>query len=296
MRRTPLVMLKKFDITLTTSWESNHGISGHLFEMIEYFYHLKFHKNKSVCIMIADGISKDQVNVALSKYDFSTEELQAYEACTFYHYNPKALIANDIIFVDGSIRTFDADIICKRKIFLRCCDDEFLDKADIVLQDYDLYDSLPNSVHYKKKLLLSKFKEINKTFDDTAAIYCTSNMRKLTFENLESIANKYNYKQYVVLTNVQMEVPSNMTLHKVPADNLYELFDTFIYTGSTNKTKIDCSSRLIVECKHYNKEVIYDGVYDISKDRGLMVRRNDLDKGVNLDLKETDEISTLAAF
>lgn len=296
MKRKSLVTLKSYRITLTTSWESNHGISGHLFEMIEYFYHLRYHKNKSVCILIADGITKEQFNTALNKYDFTTEELQAYEDHVHFYYSPKALIANDIIFVDGSLRTFDADIICRRKIFLRCSDDEFLNKADIVLQDHDLYDPLPNSIHYKKKLLLNKFKPINHVKNGVAAIYCTSNMRRLTPENLTAIADKYSYNHYIVLTNIEMEVPQNMELIKVPALNFYELFDTFIYTGSTNKTKIDCSPRLIVECKHYNKDVVYDGVYDIEKDKGLLVRRKDLEEGIDLDLKETDELTTLATF
>jgi hypothetical protein len=293
MRRKSLVTLKQFDVTLTTSWETNHGISGHLFEMIEYFYHLKFHKNKSVCILIADGITEEQMKIALSKYAFTDIELQAFKDCTFYYYHPRVLIANDIIFVDGSIRTFNADILCKRKIFLRCSEDEYLDKADIVLQDYDLYDPLPNSLNYKKKMLFDKFIEIGES-DSAAMFYATSNSRMLTFEDLEQMKLKHKFDKYIIISDKVFETPEKVQHLKIPVENMWTKFDTYIYTGLTNLTKIDCSSRFIAECQHYGKNIIYD----VSRfDKGLEVRKKDLENDIQIiSLKETDELTEIATI
>lgn len=291
MRRKSLVTLKQFDVTLTTSWETNHGISGHLFEMIEYFYHLKFHKNKSVCILIADGISEEQMKIALSKYTFTDIELQSFKENTFYQYHPRVLIANDIIFVDGSVRTFDADIICKRKIFLRCSEDEYLEQADIVLQDYDLYDPLPNSINYKKKILFDKFIKINES-DDAAMFYATSNSRMLSFKDLEQIKRKHKFNKYIIISDKVFETPEKIELLQIPVENMWSKFDTYIYTGLTNLTKIDCSSRFIAECQHYGKKIIYD----VNRfDKGLEVRKKDLETDIQIiTLKESDELTKIA--
>lgn len=287
MRRTPLVTLKQYDVTITQSWETNHGISGHLFEMIEYFYHFTFHKKIKTSILLADGITIDQFKVALDKYDFSPREYTTIITNTFFKFQPRVIIANDVIFVDGSIRTFNADLLCKRKIFLRCSEDEYLDKADIVLQDYDLYEPLPNSIDYKKKMLFSKFKKIGKS-EDKAMFYATGNSRMLSFEDLEHLTAKHCFYKYIILSNKEIETPSNVELLKVPVQDLWTKFNTYIYTGLTNLTKIDCSSRFIAECQHYGKQVIYD-VQRV--DKGLEVRRKDLHEGLDkISLKETDDI------
>lgn len=293
MHRSPLALLNKYDITLTSSWETNHGISGHLFEMIEYFYHLRFHKGINACILIAEDISQEEFKQALIKYSFNSEELQAFEEHVHYHFHPLVVIANDMIFVDGSLRTLNADLLCKRKIFLRCSEEEFLDKADLVLQDYDLYDPLPNSVDYKKKILFEKFSSIKES-DNAAMFYSTSNSRMLSYDDLISLTTKYDFYKYIIITNKEFETPSNVELLMSPVPNLWERFNTYIYTDLTAKTKFDCSSRFIAECKFYNKNVIYDAQ---RVDKGLAVRRKDLEEGIEkISLKENDDITTLAAI
>lgn len=290
IKRSSLVNLKKYNIVLTQSTETKHGISGHLFEMAEYFYHFTFHKNISTCILISDGTSKeDFFNALKNKYSFSKYEYEIFEKNTFFYFQPKVLIGNIIIFVDGSLRCKDADIFCSKKIFFRCSEDAYLDKTDIVLQDYDLYDPLPNSIHYKKKLLFSKFINISSS-EDAAMFYCTKNTRMLSFDDLINLTNKYNFSKYIILSDVDIKAPSNVQLLKVPVNNLWEKFNTYIYTGLTNLTKIDCSSRFIAECKYYNKNVIYDVQ---RMDKGLAVRRNDIENNVDIELKETDEITSI---
>jgi len=292
MKRLPLVNLKLYDIVLTQSWETNHGISGHLFEIIEYFYHFKFHKNLNVGILLADGITLDQLNTALNKYSFTDDERSAIIGHCELAYKPKVVLANDIIFVDGSLRTLNADILCKRKILLRCGDDEYLSEGDIVLQDYDLYDPLDNSVDYKKKILFSKFKEINESSDATM-FYATSNSRMLTYADLELLTSKYKAYKYILLTNEIFDVPSNIDLMVVPVERLWETFSTYVYTKLLDSTKIDCSSRFIAECKFYNKEVIYD-IETFNK--GLTVRMEDLNNMEIITLNASDEISKVTSI
>jgi hypothetical protein len=284
MRRTPLVMLKKFDVTLTTSWEANHGISGHLFEMIEYFYHLKYHKNVSTCILIADGLTREQFGIALEKYDFSEDELNKIHECTFFEYQPKVVVANTIFIVNGSFRICNADLLVKRKIVFRCNEDHFLDNADIVLQDYDIYEPLPNSVHYKKKILFSKFKKLNPKRPDIGMFYATKNSRKMEYDQLEDIINKTKFSSYLFLTDHQMKVPDNCELRMVPIKDLWDSFSTYLYTNTS--VYVDCSPRFVAECKHYGKDVQF---HSNKVDKGLQVRMHDLEIGA-IDLKEDDDL------
>lgn len=289
-QRTTLVNLKDYDITLTHSSETKHGISGHLFEMAEYFYHFTFHKNIKTSILIPDGTTEDEFFTALiNKYSFTDEELLIYKQNTFFHYQPKVIIGNTLIFVDGSLRTKNCDIIAKKKILIRCCDDEYLEQGDIVLQDYDLYEPLKNSIHYKKKLLFSKFKQFDNV-EDIAMVYCTKNARMLQYTDLENIKNKYNLERVVVLSDVDMKLPEGFTLLRVPVKDLFEKFNTYIYTGITNETKIDCSPRFIPECLHYNKKIIY---HSERFDKGMLVRKNDIEQGINIELKDNDEITSI---
>jgi hypothetical protein len=286
MRRTPLVMLKKFDITLTTSWETKHGISGHLFEMIEYFYHLTFHKNKSVCILIADGLTREEFDIALEKYDFTSDELQKIHSCTFYHYQPLALIAKTLFIVNGSIRSCGAELFADKIVMFRCNDTLELDKADIILQDYDIYDPLPNSVHYKKKILFSRFKKFIPKKPNIGMFYGTKHSRKMTYEQIDDIMKKTNFDSYLLLTDQQMNVPPGCELRIVPIKDLLDSFGTYIYTNAS--TLVDCSPRFVAECKHYGKDLEF---FSDKVDLGLQTRLSDMERGI-VELKDTDDVSS----
>lgn len=277
-------MLKKFDITLTTSWEANHGISGHLFEMVEYFYHLTFHKNKSVCILIADGLSREQYSTALQKYDFTDDELKIINERTFFHYQPMALVANTLFVVNGSFRMSGAELMVNKKIVFRCNEDHFLENADIVLQDYDVYEPLPNSIHYKKKILFDKFKKLNPKNPDIGMFYATKNSRKIEYDQLQDIINKTKFSSYLLLTDRQMETPERCELRLVPINDLWDSFSTYLYTNAS--VYIDCSPRFVAECKHYGKDVQF---HSTKVDKGLQIRMRDLETNA-IDLKESDDL------
>lgn len=284
MRRTPLVVLKKFDITITTSWETKHGISGHLFEMIEYFYHLTFHKNKSVCILIADGLTREEFDIALEKYDFTSDELQKIHDCTFFHYQPLTLMVKTLLIVNGSFRTCGAELFADKIAMFRCNDTLELDKADIVLQDYDIYDPLPNSVHYKKKILFSKFKKLTPKKPNVGMFYGTKHSRKMTYEQIDDIMSKTNFDSYLLLTDLQMDVPPKCELRIVPIKDLWDSFDTYIYTNAS--VLVDCSPRFVAECNHYGKGLEF---FSDKIDLGLQTRLNDMKHG-DIELRDSDDV------
>jgi hypothetical protein len=248
--------------------------------MIEYYYHLKTDKSLSVCILITDGTTRDEIREAvISKYDFSQEEIECMFDNLYTQFQPKVILTNTLIVVNGSLRFKGASLLTKRTILFRCSDDDIVRDDVLVLQDNDVYDPIPNSEHYKKKILLSKFKHFDNTSGNTAMFYLTSVCR---MSDVSKIVDKYNYK-YIALANKLIE---GIKTFIVPAHNLWNLFDVFIYTKTSGNS--DCSPRFIVECEYYNKKVIYEHNDDYI---GLNVRINDMNKGLDfVSLKETDEL------
>jgi len=75
-------------------------------------------------------------------------------------------------------------------------------------------------------------------------------------------------------------------IKQVPIENFQNNFDIYIYTPVIKEW--DCSSRLIVECKFFGKEIKY---YDINYcDKALKYRKIDLNNLNNLDLEKDDTI------
>lgn len=286
-KRIPLVLLNSYELVITQSFEINHGISGHLFEMIEYFYHLKFIKKINCCILICDNLSEQSFFDAIyQKYNFSEEECHVIESNIYFKFQPKVVICNSILFVDGSLRNKDCDLLAKKIIFFRCSDNMYLDKADVVLQDYDIYPELNNSMHYKKKILFSKFKKIKKTSSTNIGMfYINSHYKKMSFNDIENTIKSYIFDSYLILSNEIIAVPDRCIIEKTPFNNLWESFDTYIYFAKET-SKIDCSPRFVAECNFYKKDVIYNrnGIVDIALD----VRIADIEKGI-VELKDTDD-------
>ena len=96
------------DIYLSYSWDqfkdSNHGICGHTFEVIDYFWILKDYFN--VGIFIADTSITQEIflRAITSKYDFNKTEIEFILKNTkFVKNKPKLIQANNIIFTDGGM-------------------------------------------------------------------------------------------------------------------------------------------------------------------------------------------------
>lgn len=286
--RKPFTNLKNYDIVLTTSWETKHGVSGHMFELIEYFMHLRFDKGINACILLADGTTFAEFKTGLEeKYNLTMEDLVDFHHHTVEAYKPKCLIANTILIVDGSLRVHNADLLANKILLFRCAETDIIRDNVIVLQDNDVYDPLPNSVHYKKKILFDKYRNLDTTSPQAAMFYLTNNSRlcAITTERIQEIMQKYNYDSYVALTNKDLQIP-NLNSIMVPVNNLWNLFSTYIYTDTA--LKFDCSPRFVAECDFYGKEVVYEIDYH---DKGLAARLHDMKHG-DIWLRADDEIST----
>ena len=65
-----LLNLRQYDLVITTSYNFKFGICGHLFEMIEYYWAIKNWTNLNPCILLSDGTTIEEFNIALNtKYE-----------------------------------------------------------------------------------------------------------------------------------------------------------------------------------------------------------------------------------
>lgn len=285
-----IVDLRNYSVVLTTSFEVEHGISGHAFEMAEYFLFLNQH-NVKTCILLSNGITKNTFLFAVTqKYVLSESELTQITTHTIEHFWPKLLLAKTLIIVDGSMDVGSSTLIADKILAFRCSTRrvEQLNQSNItVLQDYELYEPLPNSVHYKKKMLLNYLRPqpVKSDLHKTAMLYLTNTCRKLSNERVDEIVSKYRdtFDSFVAFVNTK-KCYNDVTEYIVPVENMWEKFNTYIYTETPNFG--DCSPRFVAECRHYNKEVIIET--PVVPD-GLKVRINDLNKNI-VQLQPNDPI------
>jgi len=222
------------------------------------------------------------------KYKLSDTELSLFEERVIEHRFPKVLLANTVIIVDGSMDIRTSEILATKILMFRCSTNRTfeIEKSNIiVLQDYDMYEPLSNSVHYKKKILFDYFKSqpVKDRPKKIAMFYLTDICRAVSTTTLKNITEKYNFDEYIALVNTIRNF-EGITELKVPIVNLWQMFDTYIYTSPKNFS--DCSPRFVVECEYYGKEVIYETE---KLPLGLQVRLADMKLGI-VGLKENDDI------
>jgi len=230
-----LVNLRNYDLVITTSFGFKFGICGHLFEMIEYYWAIKNWTNLNPCILLSDGTTIDEFNIALNtKYD--------------------NLVVDDF-YINNKAQCH-------------------------LFQDFEIYDDIPKKINvfdYKKKLLYSKFKKINDDVENSVMFYLTDVSRFMSEETITEISNKYSFNNTVVFTN-KPELYTKIKTYKVPVPDMWNKFSTYVYTKLPGKK--DCSNRFILECMHYDKEVVYDIDY---YDKALEIRKKDGIKNTSLE-------------
>ncbi len=303
---------KSYDIFLSLTWENNHehGISGHIYEIIDYFYILN--KKFKVGIFFGESINNwlEFKKLITQRYNFSDSELKDYKNNTFYYNRPEIITGKNILFVDGALKARFVNngtiLNFKNILSFKCSNHCSHTLFDIpykisLLSDLRVYSEIiPEenkiALHYIKKILFKKYKQVNKCKSSkTAMLYVTSNCRSITDNLLTNVINRYNFKKYIVITN-KPERYSNFNDERVEfikpgIDKLFENFNTYIYTPIDGK--FDCSPRLIAECKYYNKDVIYHDIDNeyLKIDSGLRVRKNDVKNNFkSLFLTDKDEI------
>jgi len=265
--------LREYDLTITTSFLYKHGISGHVFEEIEYYWLVKDNTSFKPCILLSDGTTLEEFEKALVNKYKDIDDIMDH---VYYHPHPKLLFTNNLLVVDGSWRGMDRSQVFAKNVFIfRCAEDNFdyFHKAFdnvYLLQDYDVYGK--DGIDYNKKILFDRLIVPPNGKDNTAMLYLTSNCRGIPQSEVNELVKGYD--DYVVLTNTP-EAYNNS--HEVPVDNLWELFSTYIYTSIPKQW--DCSSRFIKECEYFGRDVVYAIDYE---DKALNVRINNSIQDVTL--------------
>lgn len=298
--QTSIVDLKDYDLVFTTSFENNHGVSGHLFELIEYHYICRKNFINSV-ILITDGTPKEVfLKCIRNKYNFSFEEYEEIVSTIIEHQNPKILITKNICVVDGAPRFNGCTLYCNNIFMLRCSASDFSYFNTVknirnvhILQDFNLYNERYehtnfNIVHYIKKILWKKYIFPKSVNTGVSLFYLTTNCRYIEPSEVKNIIEKNNIPKTLIITNDHKKYEclkgENVIVESVPIENIFERFDRYIYTSIPGK--FDCSPRFIVECEVFGKEVVYELDYI---DPGVNRRKIDMQKNLNdLLLKEDD--------
>jgi len=262
----------------------NHGISGHIYEIIDYYLLLKEYYN--ICLIISDNIQRHTLSdIINSKYNITEEELEILLSNTIFHKNPNIIICSNVLIVDGYYDSVNLVVRAKNIFMFSCPLDNAYSSRDnhYILHDYRIYKEGKNTINYKKKIYLDRLKSIETT-ENNILLYGTKNCREI--KNIDEIVNYVDGK-IICITDIPMIDTEDVIYKYPPVDNLFELFDTYIYTPVS--IKFDCSPRFIVECKYYNKNVIYYNIdYD---DIGLYWRRYDIDNDFqSLFLTKDDDI------
>lgn len=287
----------------------NHGICGHLYEVIDYYFLLN--QKFSTEIIIGEYIPLKSLYKSLkTKYKLNRLDLNnLFNNIKFIRpiiYNcPNSII----IFTEGNIYK-DIKLIFKcKKIILFPCDNisffnlyEKNNKKDfLILHDTRLKYEIPEEIenkHYIKKINFNILKDIDyESCLNQTLIYATSNCRLLSIDKIKKYNNSNFYYPLLILINknsplLNYDINDNIKFEVVPINNLMEKFKYYIYTSIERKW--DCSNRLLAECKWYKKQVILDD--DINEeylniDLGLKYRLEDINNNFeSLFLTEEDDI------
>lgn len=271
------------DLLITYSWDinSNQGVCGHTFEVIEYFWILKDYFN--VKILIAELDKETFLECIHSKYNFTEKEIQKIIECTIFSYKPKIVMCNNILFTDGGIPKIKRITIKAKNKFIFSCTNFPIDDNFIVLEDQRVYGNR-NSVHYIKKILFSRFKKIE-TSENKTLVYMTSNCRSFDISLIKDVS------VLAVVNEIPKEKYTNVEYAVVPVKNLMEKFNKYIYTPVPRKW--DCSSRFIPECKYYNKQIEYFNIDYLDVDVALKYRIQDSENLCCLNLDVNDNIISI---
>jgi len=273
-----LILDNSYDIWLSYTWSSNnHGICGHTFEVIDYYFVLK--KYFKVGILLAEDIDWETFKQSVcAKYSITELELDELQRDTVFKNRPNLIKGRNILFTDGGvINNSTITLLFDNIFYFACGNKEIKDntkKNVFILQDNRVYDTVKvNGIDYKKKILFSKLLPITKS-SNKALVYATKNCRQV--DNYEELLD-YGLN-LLVITNKENKPNVNnprIELLTPPIINLFEKFSTYIYTPTPRKW--DCSPRFIAECKYYNKEVIYHNIDYYDVDLGLYWRKWDIE-------------------
>lgn len=315
-KREVVRLCPSYDLYLTMSWTrtAHHGISGHLYEMIEYYFILNSAGIRTGILICEDMLKDTFIKSVSTKYEISDHEMTKISNDVFFHSRPTRLYGRNILVVDGN---FTRNLIPSgihmffKNIFaFRCSPQDThynlpwpYDNIKL-LQDNRVYNDSDTSISidYKKKILFSRFKKYNSMSEKrTGMLYITKNCRMMSRDELTACLyeNSKQCERFIILTDVShlirdWELKVDIEILDLPVTNIFDLFDVYIYTPTKTKTgPFDCSPRFIAECKFYGKEVVYHNIDTeyLAKDTGLFYRRCDIENDFDsICLKDNDSI------
>ena len=293
---------------MSWTFKHSHGVSGHIYEMIEYYYILKTKFN--VGLLICENITPIKLReICSEKYDFTADELDDIINNTTFHLTPRVVRGKYLLLVDGNIsRAFVSNgikLIFKKIFCFRCSPRDTTWNLPytnvILLQDQRVYNDRDSehAINYKKKILFDKYHIIESISTRTNMLYLTSNCRSMNLSDVHKCMSLHTNDQYIILTNspdryTSLTIDHNISFPELPVENIFSKFDNYIYTPVSNSCDcFDCSPRFIAECHFYNKKVKYYDITQeyISKDTGLFYRRLDIETDFkSLNLTDGDKI------
>lgn len=283
---------EKYELTICYSWSKCfQGMSGHLFEMIEYYSILKDHF--SVCMMICEDMPWERIERTIrDKYDFTEEEIEDIRNNLLFYNHPKVVKGKNLFVVDGNFNNLSDKFLYFDNIFGFACADLTYQTMDnvTILHDNRVYGEFNNTINYVKKILLDRYRPIEGECVGVNLIYATKNARGLAESYYFVLEDTYQ-GDFLLLTNtdIESELSDRFMVEEMPVKDLFNRFSTYLYTPVGKKW--DCSPRFIVECKFYGKEVIYHDIDYWDEDKGLCWRVCDIENDwESLFLKPDDDI------
>ena len=302
-----------YDLVISTSWHNpnnneapEHGISGHTFEMIEYFWYTKMYMNS--CLLWTETMNEELLlSVLESKYNFNEKEIEIILSHSIYMFRPKILRVKNILLVDGSINRDKGIVLIYDHMFLFSCgsrDNHLISNKKItILQDYRIYESGARTKNYKKKILFNRLKSV-RNVKHQSFLYLTTNCRYLSVDEVKKCIKSFDHifahchdRGWIIGTNnidtySSLEKDGYAKVKKLPIENFMEEFNHYVYTPV--ERRFDCSNRLLAECKYYDKIISLYNVDDdyLEQDLGLKYRLEDIKDldSISLIRKDRDEI------
>ena len=280
-----------YDLWLTYSWSNNnHGVCGHLYEVIDYYHILKNHFY--VGILLCEDIDWPLLELSIrSKYNFTEDEINNIKSNTIFCNRPNLLKGKNILFTDGGVvNTSSYTLLFDNIMYFACGNKEIKDndKSNVyILQDDRVYEPVKrNGINYKKRILFSRLKDIGVSKKQTL-LYATKNCR-----HIEDFQQYMKYDNILSIVSKMPDPVEGVEFVVAPVDNIFEQFTTYVYTPVERKW--DCSPRFLAECRWYGKDIVFHNIDYWDTDHGLYWRWHDIRKDFDsLSLDRDDEIISI---
>jgi len=304
-----------YDLYLSMTWmhDNNHGICGHVYEIIDYYLLLR---NKfKVGILICEDLDWETFERCIVlKYDIDPNVIREMKNNSLFCNRPKYVLGKNtsILFVDGGLLNAfypRGTVLLLKNIFSFKCSSADTHynlpyKNITLLQDNRVYDDPDRdiAINYVKKIGFKYYKKIAKTDSNTAMLYLTTNCREICNISLLDLVFEYGFENYMILTNDTFKYSAivkdfpKISFPSMPVDDIFEKFDSYIYTptgAGIARRKFDCSPRFIAECAFYDKKIIYHDIDDeyLAVDTGLKWRKYDIENNFSsLYLEDSDDL------